>query len=70
MLEGVPNSMTKSSTILYYVNIERSVLTDKNVARIINISFTNNSLVAIDVLTFIIYSHEFTIDDETGLIKA
>ena len=33
----------------YYVNIERSALTDKNVARNINISFTNNSLVAIDV---------------------
>jgi hypothetical protein len=53
----------------YYVNIERSALTDKNVARNINISFTNNSLVAIDVLTFIIYSNEFTIDVETGLIK-
>ena len=53
----------------YYVNIERSALTDKNVARNINISFTNNSLVAIDVLTFIIYSSEFTIDVETGLIK-
>jgi hypothetical protein len=53
----------------YYVNIERSALTDKHVARNINISFTNNSLVAIDVLTFIIYSNEFTIDCETGLIK-
>ena len=53
----------------YYVNIERSALTDKNVARNINISFTNNSLVAIDVLTFIIYSSEFTIDVETGLIR-
>ena len=53
----------------YYVNIERSALTDKNVARNINISFTNNSLVAIDVLTFIIYSNEFTIDVETGLIR-
>ena len=53
----------------YYVNIERSALTDKNVACNINISFTNNSLVAIDVLTFIIYSNEFTIDVETGLIK-
>jgi hypothetical protein len=53
----------------YYVNIERSALTDKNVARNINISFTNNSLVPIDVLTFIIYSSEFVIDVETGLIK-
>ena len=52
----------------YYVNIERSALTDKNVARNINISFQNNSLVAADLLTFIIYSDTFTIDIETGLI--
>ena len=52
----------------YYVNIERSNLTDKNVARNINISFNNNSLVAADILTFIIYSDTFTIDIETGLI--
>jgi hypothetical protein len=52
----------------YYVNIERSALTDKKMARNINISFQNNSLVATDILTFIIYSDEFTIDIETGLI--
>lgn len=53
----------------YYVNIERSALTDKNVARNVNISFQNNSLVPIDLLTFIIYSEEFTIDCESGIIK-
>ena len=52
----------------YYVNIERSNLTDKNVARNINISFNNNSLVATDILTFIIYSDTFVIDIESGLI--
>ena len=52
----------------YYVNIERSALTDKNVARNINISFQNNSLVPIDLLTFIVYSDTFQIDVETGLI--
>ena len=52
----------------YYVNIERSAITDKNVARNINISFQNNSLVNADILTFIIYSDTFTIDIETGLI--
>ena len=53
----------------YYINIERSALTDKNVARNINISFQNNSLIAIDLLTFIIYSDEFSIDCESGIIK-
>ena len=52
----------------YYVNIERSALTDKKMARNINISFQNNSKVAADILTFIIYSDEFDINIETGLI--
>jgi hypothetical protein len=52
----------------YYVNIERSALTDKKMARNINISFLINSLVPTDILTFIIYSDEFNIDIETGLI--
>ena len=53
----------------YYVNIERSAITDKNVPRNINVSFTNNTQVAIDVLTFIFYSDEFVIDVESGLVK-
>jgi hypothetical protein len=52
----------------YYVNIERSALTDKKMARNINISFQINSLVPTDILTFIVYSDEFNIDIETGLI--
>jgi hypothetical protein len=42
----------------YYVNIERSAIADKLQPRNINISFTNNSLVAIDMLVFIFYSDE------------
>ena len=54
----------------YYVNIERSAITDKNVARNINLSFLINTVsgVTADILTFIIYSDEFTIDVESGLI--
>ena len=52
----------------YYVNIERSPLTDKNVARNINISFTNNSSLKIDILVFTVYSDEFVIDVESGLV--
>ena len=52
----------------YYVNVERSAITDKNVARNINISFQNNSSVAIDILVFIVYSDSFTINVETGII--
>jgi hypothetical protein len=53
----------------YFVNIERSAITDKNVPRNINISFTNNTQVPIDVLVFIFYSDEFIIDVETGIIR-
>ena len=38
-------------------------------ARNINVSFQNNSQVAIDVLTFIIYSDTFVIDVESGIVK-
>ena len=53
----------------YFVNIERSAITDKNVPRNINVSFTNNTQVPIDVLVFIFYSDEFVCDIETGLIR-
>ena len=53
----------------YYVNIERSQLADKNVARNINISFTNNTAVPIDILIFSVFSDEFVIDTETGLVS-
>ena len=53
----------------YYVNIERSALTDKNVPRNINISFTNSSQVGVDTLVFIFYSDEFVIDVETGVVR-
>ena len=52
----------------YFVNIERSALADKLTPRNINISFTNNSEVKIDVLVFIFESDSFTIDCESGLI--
>ena len=51
----------------YYVNIERSAIADKLQPRNINVSFTNNSQLAIDLLVFIFYSDEFNINCETGM---
>ena len=34
----------------------------------INISFTNNSNVAIDILVYIFYSDQLVIDVETGIV--
>ena len=52
----------------YYVNIERTDETDKMGPRNINISFTNNSLLNVDVMVFIFYSDEFKIDINTGIV--
>jgi hypothetical protein len=52
----------------YYVNCERSQSGDKLAPRNINVSFTNNSNVAMDVLIFVQYADEITLDVATGLV--
>lgn len=52
----------------YYVNVERGNTADKLSGRNINISFTNNSNVPVEIMVFIFYSDEVTIDVTTGLI--
>jgi hypothetical protein len=53
----------------YWVNVERSNITDKLTARNLNISFTNNNNVTIDVLVFTFKSNSLTIDTETGIVS-
>jgi hypothetical protein len=53
----------------YWVNVERSNITDKNQTRNLNISFTNNNNVPIDVLVFTFKSNQLTIDIETGIVS-
>lgn len=53
----------------YWVNVERSNITDKLTARNLNISFTNNNNVPIDVLVFTFKSNALTIDAETGIVS-
>lgn len=53
----------------YFINVERSNLTDKNLPRQINVSFTNNNNVPIDVLIFTFKSNQLTIDTETGIVS-
>jgi hypothetical protein len=52
----------------YFVNVERGNIGDKLQPRNINVSFTNNSNVAIDVIIFTFYSDQLTIDAETGIV--
>ena len=53
----------------YWVNVERSNITDKLQPRNINISFTNNNNVPIDILVFTFKSNQLTIDTELGLVS-
>ena len=53
----------------YFVNLERGNIADKLQPRNINVSFTNNSNVAIDVLIFTFYSDQLVIDVETGIVN-
>jgi hypothetical protein len=46
----------------------RGNIADKLQPRNINVSFTNNSNVAIDVIIFTFYSDQLTIDVETGIV--
>ena len=52
----------------YFVNVERGNIADKLQPRNINVSFTNNSNVAIDVIIFTFYSDQLTIEVETGIV--
>jgi hypothetical protein len=52
----------------YFVNVERGNIADKLQPRNINVSFTNNSNVAIDVIIFTFYNDQLTIDVETGIV--
>ena len=53
----------------YFVNVERGNIADKIQPRNINVSFTNNSNVPIDVIIFTFYSDQLTIDVETGIVS-
>lgn len=54
---------------VYWVDLKRSRDADKASTRNLNISFTNNSLIAIDCLVFTVYLDKLVIDVETGLIR-
>ncbi len=50
------------------MTVERGSAGDKLSGRNINVSFTNNSNVPIEVMIFIFYSDEIAIDVKTGLV--
>jgi len=65
---GLINQSYWENSKWYYVNVERGNAADKLNGRNINVSFTNNSNVPIEVMVFIFYSDEIAIDVKTGLV--
>ena len=53
---------------MYWVNVERGSVGDKLSGRNINVSFTNNSNVPVEIMVFIFYPDEIAIDVKTGLV--
>jgi hypothetical protein len=54
---------------MVFVNVERGNIADKLQSRNINVSVTNNSNVAIDILIFTFYCDQLVIDVETGIVN-
>jgi hypothetical protein len=74
---GLINQKYWENSNWYYVNVERGNTADKLNGRNINVSFTNNSNVPIEVMVFILYSnpyflckfqHAFPVDVALGLL--
>ena len=53
----------------YYVDCSRGTNADSNTPRNVNISFTNNTLKAMDILVFVEYYCEAVLDCETGRVS-
>lgn len=66
---GLIDSAYWNANRFYWVNVERSNITDKLQPRNINVSFTNNSSQPIDVLIFTFKSNSLTLDTETGIVS-
>ena len=65
---GLINQNYWENSKWFYVNVERGNAADKLNGRDINVSFTNDSNVPIEVMVFMFYSDEIAIDVETGLV--
>jgi hypothetical protein len=54
---------------VYFIDLARSREADKSMPRNLNISFSNNTLVPIDVMIFTLYLDKIVIDIETGIVS-
>jgi hypothetical protein len=65
----VSQAMWEHGYRAYYVDLSRANIADSMTPRNINLSFTNNSLQALDIQVFVEYYREGVVDVETGIVS-
>jgi hypothetical protein len=65
---GLINQKWWDSNRCYWINLSRGTPADKATARNLNVSFTNNSSVAIDLLVFTVYQDEIICNISNGSV--
>ena len=69
MSPGVINQKWWESNRVYYCDLSRGTRADKETQRNLNISFLNNSAVAIDILVFTIYNEQIILNVSNGAVQ-
>ena len=65
---GLINQKFWESSKVYYCDLSRGTRADKEMARNLNISFLNNSTVAIDILVFTIFNDQLILNCSNGAV--
>ena len=66
---GLINQKWFENNKVYYADLSRGTRADKETARNLNISFTNNSNVAIDILVFTIFNDQIVLNVSNGSVQ-
>ena len=66
---GLINQKWWESNKVYYADLSRGTRADKEMSRNLNISFLNNSNVAIDILVFTIYNEQLVMNVSNGAVQ-
>jgi hypothetical protein len=69
MSAGLINQRFWESSKVYYADLSRGTQADRETARNLNISFLNNSAVAIDILVFTIFSDQIILNVANGAVQ-
>ena len=66
---GLINQKYWESNKVYYCDLSRGTRADREMSRNLNISFLNNSTVAIDILVFTIYNDQIILNCSNGAVQ-